>query len=129
MFILMVQPLALPIWLAGLAFFFLSTQGRTYRVLGWIYFTVLAIFSHQYQLETVLCCSRLPDAVARRRGRRREVPHSLPVGLGQARLSGSAGPGARSLRRWFYRCCRWKPCSSMRILSASILGLVIEAMI
>ncbi len=41
--ILMVQPLALPIWLAGLAFFFLSAQGRTYRVLGWIYFTVLAI--------------------------------------------------------------------------------------
>jgi 4-amino-4-deoxy-L-arabinose transferase-like glycosyltransferase len=41
--ILMVQPATLPIWLAGLAFLFLSPPGRTYRVLGWIYLTVVAI--------------------------------------------------------------------------------------
>ncbi len=41
--ILMVQPLTLPIWLGGLAFFFLSSQGRTYQALGWIYLSVVAI--------------------------------------------------------------------------------------
>ncbi len=37
-------PLTVPIWLAGLYFFFFSRDGKTYRVLGWIFVAVLGIF-------------------------------------------------------------------------------------
>ena len=40
---LQVHPLTLPIWLAGLAWLFFSPHGRTFRALGWLYLTVLAI--------------------------------------------------------------------------------------
>ncbi|MFI5397902.1 MAG: ArnT family glycosyltransferase [Candidatus Binatia bacterium] len=40
--ILMMQPLTLPIWLAGLGYFF-SRQGQRYRFCGWIYVVVLAV--------------------------------------------------------------------------------------
>ena len=38
------HPLTLPIWLAGLAFFFLAKAGKPYRLFGWIYVSILALF-------------------------------------------------------------------------------------
>ncbi len=41
--VLGMQPVALPIWICGLWFFLVSTQGRAYRALGWAYLITLAI--------------------------------------------------------------------------------------
>jgi hypothetical protein len=41
--ILMVNPFAFPLWLAGLIWLFLGREGR-YRVLGWAYVVTLAVF-------------------------------------------------------------------------------------
>ncbi|MGH9718503.1 MAG: glycosyltransferase family 39 protein [Candidatus Acidiferrales bacterium] len=38
------NPLALPVWLAGLAWLFFSREGRPFRFLGWCYLIVLTIF-------------------------------------------------------------------------------------
>lgn len=38
------NPLALPVWLGGLAWCFLSRGGKRFRFLGWTYLIVLAIF-------------------------------------------------------------------------------------
>jgi len=38
------HPLTLPIWLAGLAFFFLAKAGKPYRLFGWVYVSILALF-------------------------------------------------------------------------------------
>ena len=38
------NPLALPVWLAGLAWLFLSREARPFRFLGWCYLIVLTIF-------------------------------------------------------------------------------------
>jgi hypothetical protein len=40
---LVVHPINLPIWLCGLAFFLFLKDGRRFRLLGWIYVTVVAI--------------------------------------------------------------------------------------
>jgi 4-amino-4-deoxy-L-arabinose transferase-like glycosyltransferase len=37
-------PFTIPIWLAGLYFYFFSKAGKPYRVLGWIFVAVLALF-------------------------------------------------------------------------------------
>jgi len=37
-------PLTVPIWLAGLYFYFFAPEGKPYRVLGWIFVVVLGIF-------------------------------------------------------------------------------------
>ena len=42
--ILMVNPFALPLWLAGLGWLFFGREGRRYRVLGWAYVVTLAVF-------------------------------------------------------------------------------------
>jgi hypothetical protein len=36
--------LNVPIWLAGLAFFFLAKAGRPYRLFGWVFVSLLALF-------------------------------------------------------------------------------------
>jgi hypothetical protein len=41
--ILVVHPFNFPIWLSGLAFFLFMKSGRRYRLLGWIYLTVVFI--------------------------------------------------------------------------------------
>jgi hypothetical protein len=41
--ILVVHPFNLPIWLSGLAFFLFLKDGRRFRLLGWIYVTVVVI--------------------------------------------------------------------------------------
>ncbi len=41
--VLLVHPLTLPIWLAGLAYLFFAPKARDFRPLGWIFLTVLAI--------------------------------------------------------------------------------------
>jgi 4-amino-4-deoxy-L-arabinose transferase-like glycosyltransferase len=41
--VLLVNPLTLPIWLAGLAFVLVARQGRKFQTLGWIFLAVLAI--------------------------------------------------------------------------------------
>ncbi len=38
------QPLALPVWLAGLVWYFAAAEGKRFRFLGWAYLIVLAIF-------------------------------------------------------------------------------------
>jgi 4-amino-4-deoxy-L-arabinose transferase-like glycosyltransferase len=38
------HPLTAPIWLAGLAFFFLAKAGKPYRLFGWVYVSILALF-------------------------------------------------------------------------------------
>jgi hypothetical protein len=40
----MMNPITLPIWLAGLYFFLFSRSGRMYRALGWAYLVMLATF-------------------------------------------------------------------------------------
>ena len=42
--VLFLQPLALPIWLAGLIWYFASPEGKRFRFLGWAYLMVMAIF-------------------------------------------------------------------------------------
>jgi len=42
--ILFLQPLALPVWLAGLGWFFWGSAGKRFRFLGWTYLIVMAIF-------------------------------------------------------------------------------------
>ncbi len=42
--ILIIHPLTLPIWVAGILFFILSKQGIKYRILVWIYFIPLLAF-------------------------------------------------------------------------------------
>ena len=42
--ILMVNPFAVPLWLAGLGWLFFGGEGRRYRVLGWAYVVTLAFF-------------------------------------------------------------------------------------
>src|SRR5208337_4172564 len=39
-----VHPLTMPIWVAGLAFFFLAKIGKPYRLFGWVYVSLLALF-------------------------------------------------------------------------------------
>jgi Dolichyl-phosphate-mannose-protein mannosyltransferase len=41
--VLFMQPVALPIWLTGLYWYFLGTEGRKLRFLGWTYLFILAI--------------------------------------------------------------------------------------
>ena len=41
--ILMMNPLTLPIWLAGLGWFLVGKEGRRFRPLGWIYVVVLVV--------------------------------------------------------------------------------------
>jgi hypothetical protein len=41
--ILVVHPFNFPIWLSGLAFFLFMKSGRRYRLLGWIYLTVVFV--------------------------------------------------------------------------------------
>ncbi len=41
---LQMHPFTLPIWLAGLAFFFIAKAGRAYRLFGWVYVSVLVLF-------------------------------------------------------------------------------------
>ena len=38
------HPLTVPIWLTGLAFFFLAQAGKPYRLFGWVYVSILALF-------------------------------------------------------------------------------------
>lgn len=42
--IIFLHPLALPVWLGGLAWCFLARAGKPFRFLGWAYLIVLAIF-------------------------------------------------------------------------------------
>jgi hypothetical protein len=42
--VLFMQPLALPVWLAGLVWCFAAPEGKRFRFLGWSYLFVLAIF-------------------------------------------------------------------------------------
>jgi dolichyl-phosphate-mannose-protein mannosyltransferase len=42
--LLFLQPLALPVWLAGLVWCFVSPEGKRFRFLGWAYLVVLATF-------------------------------------------------------------------------------------
>src|SRR5277367_449391 len=42
--VLFLQPLALPVWLAGLVWYFAAAEGKRFRFLGWSYLFVLAIF-------------------------------------------------------------------------------------
>jgi hypothetical protein len=38
------HPFNTPIWLAGLAFFFLTKSGRPFRLFGWVFVSILALF-------------------------------------------------------------------------------------
>ena len=42
--ILFLQPVELPVWLAGLAWFFAMPEGKRFRFFGWAYLIVMAIF-------------------------------------------------------------------------------------
>jgi Dolichyl-phosphate-mannose-protein mannosyltransferase len=42
--ILFLQPIELPVWLAGLAWFFAAQEEKRFRFLGWAYFIVMIIF-------------------------------------------------------------------------------------
>lgn len=42
--VLFLQPIELPVWLAGLVWFFVSKEGKRFRFLGWTYLIVMLIF-------------------------------------------------------------------------------------
>jgi hypothetical protein len=42
--VLFMQPVALPIWLGGLYWYFFAPEGRNFRFLGWAYLIVLVVF-------------------------------------------------------------------------------------
>ena len=42
--ILFLQPVELPLWLAGLAWLFVARDGKRFRFLGWAYFIVMIVF-------------------------------------------------------------------------------------
>jgi hypothetical protein len=42
--VLFMQPLALPVWLAGLGWYLVAPEGKRFRFLGWSYLFVLVIF-------------------------------------------------------------------------------------
>jgi len=42
--ILFLQPVELPVWLAGLVWFFVMPEGKRFRFFGWAYLIVMAIF-------------------------------------------------------------------------------------
>ena len=42
--ILQMHPLTLPIWLAGLTFFFGGEVGKRFRLFGWVYLSILVVF-------------------------------------------------------------------------------------
>ena len=42
--VLFLQPLALPVWLSGLWWYFAAPEGKRFRFLGWAYLFLLAIF-------------------------------------------------------------------------------------
>ncbi len=42
--ILFLQPVELPVWLAGLVWFFVAPEGKRFRFFGWAYLIVMAIF-------------------------------------------------------------------------------------
>lgn len=39
------NPLSLPLWLAGLWYYFFTEEGRPYRMLGWAYLAIYALFT------------------------------------------------------------------------------------
>lgn len=43
--IFIMHPLTLPIWISGLYFSFFSSNGRQYRVIGWIYVILFVVFA------------------------------------------------------------------------------------
>ena len=43
--IVTMQPPALPLWLAGLAFYLFAREGRPYRTLGWVYVVLFVVFA------------------------------------------------------------------------------------
>jgi hypothetical protein len=45
--ILTIHPHTLPLWLAGLYFYFFSKAGKPYRLLGWLYVTLYVLFMLQ----------------------------------------------------------------------------------
>lgn len=53
---LVFNPFALPLWLAGLYYFLLHSEGRPYRMLGWVYLTLLVVM--------VTAQSSRPDRIA-----------------------------------------------------------------
>lgn len=42
--ILFLSPIALPVWVGGLAWLFFAAKGKTFRYLGWAYLIALAVF-------------------------------------------------------------------------------------
>jgi len=42
--ILFLQPIELPVWLAGLVWFFVTPEGKRFRFLGWAYLIVMIVF-------------------------------------------------------------------------------------
>lgn len=43
--IMTVHPFTLPVWLAGLYYYFFSYEGKPYRLLGWIYIVLYIVFN------------------------------------------------------------------------------------
>ena len=43
--IVTMQPVALPLWFAGLGFLLFAREGRPYRALGWVYVVLFALFA------------------------------------------------------------------------------------
>ncbi len=42
--VIQMHPLTAPIWAAGLAFFFLAEAGKPFRLFGWVFVSILALF-------------------------------------------------------------------------------------
>ncbi|MGB8521780.1 MAG: glycosyltransferase family 39 protein [Candidatus Acidiferrales bacterium] len=42
--VLFLQPIELPVWFAGLVWFFAAPEGKRFRFLGWAYFIVMIVF-------------------------------------------------------------------------------------
>ncbi len=70
--ILFLQPIELPVWLAGLVWFFAAPEGKRFRFLGWAYLIVMVIFIGLAR-KILLRAADLSDADGGRRRRARTI--------------------------------------------------------
>ncbi len=93
--VLLMQPLALPLWAAGLWYLLRDPDGAPYRALGWAFLLLLALFlvghAKSYFLVPVFPPLLAAGAVVlERRARRRPRTPLAPLAIGALALGGAA---------------------------------------
>ncbi len=93
--LLIMHPLTAPVWLAGLWYYFATDDGRRFRVLGWTFVAILAVFILQgakaYYLVPAYPMLFAPGAATIERwGRERAWNWLVPATVGVIAIAGAA---------------------------------------